>query len=67
MEQKKKIIKKERQLKVLTKYQTRPFSEIIAVPEIRLEGKWLRASGFEEGKQVLVTVQKNKLTITLVK
>jgi toxic protein SymE len=63
----KKNIKTERQLKVVTKYQYRSFHQVITVPEIRLIGKWLKESGFEEGKQVKVQVQNNKLTITLKK
>ena len=35
------------------------------VPEIRLEGKWLRELGFEIGDQIEIKQQKNKLTITL--
>ncbi len=58
-------MKLNRKLKIYQKFRRRTYDNT-AVPEIRLEGKWLRTSGFEEGKEVLVTVKKNKLTITLV-
>lgn len=61
----KKNKKIERQLKIISKFQARAYHNSTIVPEIRLAGKWLRASGFEEGKQVNVTIQKNKLTITV--
>jgi toxic protein SymE len=61
----KKNIKTNRQLKVVSKYQPRDYHQYVIVPEIRLVGKWLRESGFEEGKYVLITVENNKLTITL--
>lgn len=54
-----------RQLKVVSKFQTRANYQCIIVPEIRLVGKWLRESGFEEGKQVKVEVLNKKLIITL--
>jgi len=61
----KKNIRTERQLKIVTKHQHRSYHQIIRVPEIRLVGKWLRESGFEEGKYVSITVENNKLTIVL--
>jgi hypothetical protein len=33
------------------------------VPLIMLQGEWLRSSGFDIGDEVLVTVEKNRLTI----
>lgn len=54
-----------RKLKVYQKYQPRQW-EYITVPEIRLEGKWLKELGFEVGKEIKVEQCKNKLTITLV-
>jgi len=38
----------------------------IKLPEIRLCGKWLLECGFEIGHQIEITVQENKLTLTLV-
>ncbi len=53
-----------RKLKVYQKFQSREW-ENITVPEIRLEGKWLKELGFEIGKEIEVKQQKNRLTITL--
>ena len=53
-----------RKLKIYQKFRSRTWDET-TVPEIRLEGKWLQALGFEEGKEINVKQQKNKLTITL--
>lgn len=55
-----------RKLKIYQKFRSRTWDQT-TVPEIRLEGKWLEALGFEEGKEINVKQQKNKLTITLVK
>lgn len=54
-----------RKLKIYQKHQTRDWSRYVVVPEIRLEGKWLRELGFEIGKEIEIKQQKNKLTITL--
>lgn len=54
-----------RKLKIYQKHQPRDWSRYVAVPEIRLEGKWLRELGFEIGKEIEIKQQKNKLTITL--
>jgi len=53
-----------RKLKVYSKFRTRTW-DYIKVPEIRLEGKWLKELGFEEGKEIKIEQRKNKLTITL--
>jgi len=53
-------------LKIYRKYRTRRWG-FSTVPEIRLEGKWLKKLGFEEGNQVQVKQEQNKLTITLCK
>ncbi|MCB9040894.1 MAG: type I addiction module toxin, SymE family [Lewinellaceae bacterium] len=58
--------KKYRTLKVHSKFQRRVFKDI-TVPGIRLEGKWLRQLGFEEGMQIKVEGQRRKLIITLAK
>lgn len=54
-----------RKLKIYQKFQPREWSKYAIVPEIRLEGKWLRELGFEIGKEIEIKQQKNKLTITL--
>jgi antitoxin component of MazEF toxin-antitoxin module len=33
------------------------------MPEIKLSGKWLRESGFNEGQEVKVVVENQKLII----
>lgn len=53
-----------KKIKILPKHRKRAWDEIV-VPEIKMEGKWLKDSGFEQGKYVSVEIQQNKLTITL--
>lgn len=53
-----------RKLKIYEKLQPRQW-KYVPVPEIRLEGKWLKELGFEIGKEIVIKQQKNKLTITL--
>jgi toxic protein SymE len=53
-----------RKLKIYQKFQPRERKNI-TVPEIRLEGKWLKELGFEIGKEIEIKQQQNKLTITL--
>lgn len=53
-----------RKLKIYKKFQPREW-KYTPVPEIRLEGRWLKELGFEIGKEIEVRQQKNKLTITL--
>ena len=55
---------KSRKLKIYKKFQPREL-KYTPVPEIRLEGKWLKKLGFEIGKEIEIKQQKNKLTITL--
>lgn len=59
-------MKKFRKLKIYQKFQSRERKNI-TVPEIRLEGKWLKELGFEIGKEIEIKQQQNKLTITLTK
>lgn len=59
----KKIKKDKRYLKIISKIQLRASSKRVIVPEIRLTGRWLYESGFEEGKKVIVCVKNNKLVI----
>lgn len=42
-----------KKIKIQPKHRKRTYDEII-IPEIRIEGKWLKDSGFEEGKYVSV-------------
>src|SRR4051812_15413515 len=37
------------------------------VPKIRLEGKWLRDTGFESGQHIIITTEKGKLIIQIEK
>lgn len=53
-----------KKIKIQPKHRKRTWDEIV-VPEIKMEGKWLKDSGFESGKYVSVYVQANKLIITL--
>ena len=53
-----------RYLRVYQKFRTRTWDNI-TVPEIRLEGNWLKELGFEIGKEIKVKQKKNRLTITL--
>ncbi len=52
-----------RKLKIYSKFRNRRWNST-AVPEIRLEGRWLEKLGFNEGKQVQIEQQQNKLIIT---
>ena len=62
-----KTMENTRKLKIHTKHQPRAYSRTIAIPEIRLEGKWLEKLGFTKGQMVIVTQKKNKLIITPIK
>lgn len=55
--------KHERKLTVGYKFQNRAYSQMVQMPEIKLTGKWLKQSGFEEGQQVKVIVRDKKLVI----
>lgn len=55
--------KHERKLTIGYKFQNRVFHQMVQMPEIKLTGKWLKQSGFEEGQQVKVIVQDKKLVI----
>jgi len=59
-------MKRIRKLKIYQKFQSRERKNI-TVPEIRLEGKWLKELGFDIGKEIEIKQQQNKLTITLTK
>jgi toxic protein SymE len=41
------------------------FRDNIAVPMIRLRGKWLKRAGFEEGTLVEIAVSDGRLTLTV--
>jgi toxic protein SymE len=53
----------QRQLTVSVKYNNRGYN-YIAVPAIRVEGKWLSQLGFKQGEKVKLVCRKNKLMIT---
>ncbi len=55
--------KQERKLRVGYKFQNRAFQQMVMIPEIKLTGKWLKESGFDEGQDVKVFVQDKKLVI----
>ncbi len=54
-----------RTLKIHYKCRSR-YRDVIRVPAIRLEGKWLDALGFSEGKKVQIEITAGKLTIHLI-
>jgi toxic protein SymE len=54
----------QRKLKVLTRHFQR-IAKHVAVPELRLCGKWLNETGFSCGKVCTVSCEKNKITITV--
>lgn len=51
-----------KQLKVSCRHQQRQ-SHYVAVPEIRLSGKWLNLLGFSSGQSVTVIHKQNKILI----
>lgn len=53
-----------KKIKIQPKHRKRTYDEIV-IPEIKMEGKWLKEFGFEQGKYVSIHVKPNKLTITL--
>lgn len=55
--------KQERMLTVGYKFQNRAFQQMVMIPEIKLTGKWLKESGFEEGQYVKVIVEDKMLII----
>ena len=57
-------MKKSRTLKIYPKIRFRTWDRI-TVPEIRLQGIWLRELGFKQGKQIKIEEHKNRLIITL--
>ena len=57
-------MKSTRKLKIHSKLRSRRWDNI-AVPEIRLAGKWLEKAGFKQGQYVNIQVAKNKLIIRI--
>ena len=53
---------KERHLTVSTKHHSREL-RYVAVPAIRIEGKWLSRFGFKQGEKIKLVCRKNKLVI----
>lgn len=51
-----------RQIKIALRHQQRQ-SHYVAVPEIRLSGKWLNLLGFSSGQSVTITHKQNKILI----
>jgi toxic protein SymE len=54
----------ERHLTISTKYHLREGHTYIAVPAIRIEGKWLSQLGFKQGEKIKLVCKKGKLMIT---
>lgn len=52
-------------LKIYSKFRYRKWGNNYTVPEIRLEGQWLEQLGFEQGNEVLIEQENNKLIITI--
>jgi toxic protein SymE len=59
-------MKDSRKLKIHTKRKSGRYSAT-KIPVIRLEGKWLKKLGFNEGQMISVKQQQNRLTITIQK
>ncbi|WP_166332449.1 SymE family type I addiction module toxin [Sphingobacterium chungjuense] len=57
-------MKPTRKLKIHSKLRTRRWDHI-ALPEIRLAGKWLEEAGFKQGEYINIQVAKNKLIISI--
>lgn len=55
----------QRKLKVYEKYLQNSRRGVI-VPQIRLQGVWLKQMGFKPGQTIQVTQNGNSITITLV-
>jgi toxic protein SymE len=53
-----------RRLTVYTKFRERTYDNT-AVPEIRLEGRWLEKVGFNRGQRVKIEQEQGRLIITL--
>jgi hypothetical protein len=56
----------QRRLKIQPKHMQSTWSESI-VPQILLQGKWLRKTGFEYNDYVIITEKKGKLILELEK
>ena len=58
--------KGERMLTVATCMNPHPRSHAdTSLPMIRLRGRWLKQLGFESGERITVSVEKNRLVLTL--
>ena len=58
-------MRKFRILKIYSKFRYRRWGDNYTVSEIRLEGQWLKQLGFEQGNEVLIEQENNKLIITV--
>ena len=59
-------MKRERFLKIYSKYRSHKSGQNLTIPEIRLQGLWLKKNGFEIGKNISIRIKKEKLIITIV-
>lgn len=57
-------MKNSRKLKIHTKYQTEDY-KTVKIPIIKLQGKWLKKLGFNEGQMVNIEQKNKKLIITI--
>ncbi|MCD9015187.1 type I toxin-antitoxin system SymE family toxin [Parachryseolinea silvisoli] len=56
---------KQRTLTVSERHQEREMTRGVWVPELRLQGLWLKRAGFEAGARVVVDYVDDKLVISL--
>ena len=54
-----------KKIKIQPKYRRRTY-DVIWIPEIKMEGKWLENLGFKQGEHVKVEWKHKKLIITLI-
>lgn len=57
-------MKDSRKLKIHTKRQS-GYYRATTIPVIKLEGKWLKKLGFNEGQMINIRQEKEKLIITI--
>ena len=57
------IKKQIRKIKVGYKFHDRAWNVSVIYPEIKLSGKWLKEAGFNEGQEIKIIVENQKLVI----
>lgn len=53
----------ERLIKVQKQFQRGQMKKFVAVPEIKLKGKWLKKAGFETDSKVKIQIKGDKIII----